>query len=283
MTPLVLGQYQLDLDEKTRVMGIVNATPDSFFDQGTHFKAGDSSPTVARALQLVEEGADIIDVGGETAQPTSPVLSPQEEIDRVVPAIEALAKHLTVPISVDTYKPQVAEAAIAAGASLINDTSGLADKGLAEVAAKTGAGILCMHIPCHPKERINPGYTDPVSAIGEFLREKAEIIMQAGVPKNRILVDPGIGFGKTPEENLELIKNTRQLRKLGFAVLFACSRRTFLGNLMGGLPPEDRLEPTVAVNAAAVLGGAQIIRVHDVKFMSRMLRMLDMVQPPKER
>jgi dihydropteroate synthase len=226
----------------------------------------------------VADGADIIDVGGETAQPTSPVLEPGEEIARVVPVIEQLASQVDVPISVDTYKPEVARAAVQSGAALINDTSGLADERLADIAADTGCGIVCMHIPCHPKERLTPGYADPIKEVRRFLEEKTAIIEARGVRPEQIVVDPGVGFGKTPEENLTLIAGVRALRALGYALLFACSRRTFLGDLMGGQPPEDRLEPTLAVNAVAALEGADVLRVHDVRAVERMTRMLCLVQ-----
>src|SRR5688500_1354094 len=233
---LIAGRYRIVLGTRPRIMGIVNATPDSFFDRGQWFDAENPGPAIDRARDLSAQGAEIIDVGGETAQPSSPVLEPEEEIRRVVPVIAALAKSVTVPISVDTYKPEVARAAIDAGAVIINDTSGLADERLATIAAETGAAIVVMHIPSHPKERIEPGYPDPVGAIFEFLRAKTEIIEKRGVPPERIVVDPGIGFGKTPEENLKLIAELGALKKLGYAILFACSRRTFLGNLMGGQP-----------------------------------------------
>lgn len=275
---LVLGHHRLELGSGARIMGIVNATPDSHFDQGRFFSAHDPGPTVERAEQLIAEGAWIIDIGGETAQPYSPILSEDEEIRRVVPAIEALARKSGVPISVDTYKPAVARRAIDAGAVLINDTSGLADPALAKIAADTGAGILCMHIPCHPKERIEPGYADPMGAVAQFLREKTALIEAAGVPRERILIDPGIGFGKKPDENLRLIARLGELCSLGYALLFACSRRSFLGNLMGGEPPEERLEGTVAVNALAVLQGADLLRVHDVRFMVKLAKMLSLVR-----
>lgn len=274
---LVLGPHRLELGSGARIMGVVNATPDSFFDRGRFFSVRDPGPAVERAEQLIAEGAWIIDIGGETAQPSSPVLSEEEEISRVVPVIQALAKKTGVPISVDTYKPGVARRAIDAGASLINDTSGLADPTLAKIAADTGVGIVCMHIPCHPKERLEPGYADPVGAVSRFLREKTAIIEASGVPRERILIDPGIGFGKTPSENLRLIARLGELRSLRYALLFACSRRTFLGNLMGGEPPEDRLEATVAVNATAVLKGADLLRVHDVRFMVKLAKMLALV------
>lgn len=274
---LVLGEHRLVRGGRALIMGIVNATPDSFFDRGKFFDARDPGPAIARAEQLIAEGADVVDIGGETAQPSSPVLEVEEEIARVVPVIAALAKRVKVPISVDTYKPEVARRAIAAGASLINDTSGLADVRLADVARETGAGIVCMHIVGHPKERLTPGFVDPVGAVLEFLRAKVELLEARGVPRARILVDPGIGFGKTSSENLSLIAHTDALRSIGAAVLFACSRRTFLGELFGGLPPEDRLEPTAAVNAVAILGGADMIRVHDVRFFARMSKMLGLV------
>jgi dihydropteroate synthase len=277
---LILGASRLALGERALIMGIVNATPDSFFDRGRYFDAADPAPAIERGLELIEQGADIIDVGGETAQPSSPILDPQEEIRRVVPVIEGLgARASRIPISVDTYKPAVARAAIGAGACLINDTSGLLDPTLADVSAQTGAGIVCMHIPSHPKQRIAPGYADPIRAVTDFLRDRTRVIEDRGVPKASILVDPGIGFGKKPAENLQLIAQLSTLRALGYPILFACSRRTFLGDLMGGEPPEDRLESTVAVNAVALLGGADILRVHDVRFMAKLARMMALLAP----
>jgi dihydropteroate synthase len=275
---LELGRHRIVLGGRALVMAVVNATPDSFFDRGKYFDPNDPSPAVDRALALAAEGADLIDVGGETAQPSSPVLEPGEEIRRVVPVIERLADRVSVPISVDTYKPEVARAAIAAGASLINDTSGLADPRLADVAAETGAGIVCMHIPCHPKERVFPGYPDPVGAVWEFLAERTARIEAAGVPPRRIILDPGIGFGKTADESLRLTQELSDLGRMGYALLYACSRRTFLGELMGGLPPEDRLEGTVAMNAVAIENGADLVRVHDVRFFSRLTRMLSLIR-----
>lgn len=275
---LTAGRHRIVLGGRARIMGIVNATPDSFFDRGKFFDERDPGPAIERAERLIEVGAELIDVGGETAQPSSPVLEPEEEIRRVVPVIAALAKRTNVPLSVDTYKPEVARAAVAAGASIINDTSGLADVRLAAIAAETGAAIVVMHIPCHPKERIEPGYEDVVGAVSDFLREKGAFLERAGVPPERIIVDPGIGFGKKPQENLRLIAKTHALKKLGYALLFACSRRTFLGELMGGQAPEERLEATVAVNAAAILGGADLLRVHDVELMAKLAKMLAMVR-----
>jgi dihydropteroate synthase len=271
---LVLRSHALPLGQRPLIMGIVNATPDSFYDRGRYFDPSDPGPAVRRALELIAEGADLIDIGGETAQPSSPVLDPAEEIRRVVPVIAELAFKTDRPISVDTYKPAVAEAALAAGASLINDTTGLVDPRLAQIAADSGAGLVIMHIPGHPKERINPGYPDPVGSVGRFLADKSRIARRAGLSKEQILLDPGIGFGKTAAESLELTAHFGALKTLGHPLLYACSRRTFLGELLGGLPPEDRLEATAAVNAAAMLQGADVIRVHDVRFFARMSRVM---------
>lgn len=275
---LIAGNYRIPLDGRARIMGIVNATPDSFFDRGKYFDAADPGPAIARAEQLVAEGAEIIDVGGETAQPSSPVLEVEEELRRVVPVIAALAKRVSVPISVDTYKAEVARRAIEAGASIINDTTGLADESLAVLAARSGAALVIMHIAGHPKERLEPGYADVVGAVISFLREKGEIAQRAGLPAERILIDPGVGFGKKVEENLRLIARVGELRALGYPLLFACSRRTFLGNLMGGQAPHERLEATVAVNASAMISGVDVVRVHDVAFISKVARMLAMVR-----
>jgi len=274
---LVMGAHRLALGRRALVMGVVNATPDSFYDRGKFFDARDPGPAIARAEALIAEGADLVDIGGETAQPSSPVLSTEDEIARVVPVIRALASRVTVPISVDTYKLEVARAAIDAGASLINDTSGLADPRLGALAASSGAGIVLMHITGHPKQRLTPGYADPVGAITGWMADQAAFLRAAGVPRERILLDPGIGFGKTPAESLRLTAGIPSMRALGYAVLYACSRRTFLGDLMGGLPPEDRLEPTVAVNTVAIRGGADMVRVHDVRFFARLTKMLAMI------
>lgn len=275
---LQLGSHRLLLGARTLVMGIVNATPDSFFDRGKFFDPHDPSPAIARARELIAEGADLIDIGGETAQPNSPIMSPEEEIARVVPVIRALAAETSLPISVDTYKPAVAREAVLAGASLINDTSGLSDPALAGVAAETGAAIVCMHIPSHPKERIYPGYADPIGAVWDFLLERTARIEKAGVPRSRIVIDPGIGFGKTADESLRLTARLGELRRMGYALLYACSRRTFLGDLMGGQPPEERLEATAAVNTTAIAQGADLIRVHDVRFFARLTRMMALIE-----
>lgn len=267
---IIANNKTLLLANQPLIMGIVNATPDSFYDKGSFFTKGDSNPTVDRALSLIKEGADIIDVGGETAQPDSPVLSPEEEIKRVVPVIEQLVQKTETVISVDTYKPEVADAALKVGANIVNDTSGLADPELANVAARHNAAMVCMHIPCHPKERLTPGYEDPVSAIIEFWQEKIEIMNASGLSDQQIILDPGIGFGKTTDENLQLIANVKQLKRVGYPILFACSRRTFLGNLMGGQTPDQRLAPTVAVNVEAMKAGVDMIRVHDVSFMRQL-------------
>ncbi len=269
---------RLVLGDKTLVMGVVNATPDSFFDVGAHYSEDNPLPAIERAVELIEAGADIIDIGGETAQPASSIVAAEEEIRRVVPVIKGLRAKSDIPISVDTYKVAVARAALCAGAQIINDTSGLADPKLADVAAEFGAGIVCMHLPGHPKERHCPGYPDPVAAVREFWLEKISVLRERGVENSQILLDPGIGFGKTPQENLQLIAKTAQLRIPEFGLLFACSRRTFLGDLMGGQTPAERLEATVAVNAHAIVAGADIIRVHDVEFMHRLAKMLGLLK-----
>lgn len=269
--------YQITLTKQPLLIGIVNATPDSFFDQGEFFKVSSPEPAITRALKLLEDGADIIDIGGETAQPHSPVLNPQEEISRVVPVIEGLSQQTEKPISIDTYKPEVADAALAAGACIINDTSGLADPRLADVAAKHQAAIVCMHIPCHPKERICPGYDNPVQAIMDFWQEKISILKAAGINDEQIIVDPGLGFGKTASENFQLINALPELKQIRYPILFACSRRTFLGEHLGGLKPEERLAPTAAVNAIAIQNQVAMIRVHDVKFMYQLRETLSVI------
>ena len=245
-----------------RIMGILNVTPDSFYDGGRY---ADPARAVERAYRMRDEGADIIDIGGESTRPGALPVSAAEEIDRVCPVIEAVAKDIGVPLSVDTSKAGVARAALSAGASIVNDISGLSfDEGIAGVAASHGAGLVVMHIQGMPETmQKDPRYGDLVSEICGFLAAAAKKAVDAGIAREKIIVDPGIGFGKTLEDNYIILQNIREFGRLGFPVLVGLSRKSLIGKLYDR--EEDRLPATIALNAAALLGGADIIRVHDVR------------------
>ena len=245
------------------VMGVLNLTPDSFYDGGRYL-----TPQVAmkRALSMVEEGADIIDIGGESSRPGARPVSVEEELARVVPVIEAVASRSDVLISVDTTKSAVARAAIAHGASIINDISSLCfDSNMAGVVAKGGVHLVLMHMQGRPETmQQDPAYTDVVSEIKAFLRERMAAAVSAGIDRTRLIVDPGIGFGKRLSHNLAILRRLDEFEGLGVPILVGLSRKSFLGELLD-LPTSERLVGTIAANAVAIVNGADIIRVHDVK------------------
>ena len=243
-------------------MGILNVTPDSFHDGGKYFN---KNIAVERAYRIRDDGADIIDIGGESTRPGSLPVPAGEEIDRVCPVIESIAKDIGIPISVDTTKSEVARAALGAGASIINDISGLTiDAGTADAAAEHGAGMVLMHILGRPETmQDDPRYSDLIGEIYSFLDEAVRKAVAAGVDRNKIIVDPGIGFGKTLEDNYRIIRDLREFKKLGLPVLVGLSRKSLIAKLYRG--SEDRLPATIALNTASILNGADIIRVHDVK------------------
>jgi dihydropteroate synthase len=258
----------LDL-RRPRIVGVLNATPDSFYDQGRYYER---SVAVARAEEMVAEGADMIEVGGETARPGPPV-DEAEEIRRVAPLLEALAARLPVPLSVDTYKPAVARRAVAAGAVLINDISGLADPRLAELAAQSGAGLVIMHILGRPKVRqLNPRYAALVDDVYLFLARRAAAARAAGVAADRLVIDPGLSFGKTAHQDVELLRRFGEFQSLGYPLYLATSRKNYIRDVLG-LPFQDVLEGTAAAVAYGVAQGARLIRTHDVRFMARLVRM----------
>jgi dihydropteroate synthase len=258
-------------------MGILNVTPDSFSDGGTYLR---KDAAVERALEMERDGADIIDVGGESTRPGAERLLEKEEIQRVVPVIKEIAKRVRVPVSIDTYKAAVAEAAVSAGASMINDISGLRfDPRMSSVAASREIPVVIMHIKGTPENmQKNPVYKALIPEIMDYLREGIEIAMQAGIPENRIILDPGIGFGKTVEHNLEIIKRLQEFEGLEKPVLLGHSRKSFIGRLYDDLPVTDRLEGTAAAAAIGIFNGANIIRVHDVKEMVRVARIADAIR-----
>lgn len=253
-----------------QVMGILNVTPDSFSDGG-RFVARDRALAHARAM--VEEGAAIIDVGGESTRPGAEAVSVQQELDRVVPVIEALRAELPAAISVDTGKPEVMRAAVAAGAGFINDVRALREPGALAAAAAAGVPVCLMHMQGEPRSmQHRPHYVDVVAEVREFLLERAAACAAAGIPPHRILLDPGFGFGKTAEHNLRLLKHLPVLTDTGYAVLAGLSRKSLIGTVLG-LPVEQRLAPSVALAVLAVWQGARIVRVHDVAATVQAVRM----------
>jgi dihydropteroate synthase len=262
--------------ERVRVMGILNATPDSFYDRG-RYAARDRA--VARAVEMAGEGADIIDVGGEKAGPGEPVTA-EEEIRRVLPVIEALRRELTIPLSVDTRKPEVARAAVEAGADIVNSIGGMSDPILRRTAADTRAAVVIMHIKGEPRvAHPNPSYVNVVGEIKEFLEERISACLADGIPANRIVLDPGPGFGKNTEQDLVAVSNIDALTTLPYPVLLAASRKKFIGDVLGA-SVVDRLEGSLAVVAWGVLHGVRLVRVHDVKASKRVCLMTEAVLDP---
>ncbi|MGC4378627.1 dihydropteroate synthase [Fictibacillus sp. Mic-4] len=260
------GPYTLDFSKKTFVMGILNITPDSFSDGG-HYTSVEKA--LLHARKMVEDGADIIDIGGESTRPGAEKVGLEEEIARVIPVIEALAKEINVPLSIDTYKAEVAEKAVHAGAHIINDVWGAkADKRMGEVAAKLAVPIILMH------NRDNMEYQELMADIISDLEESIEIAKKAGVRSEKIILDPGIGFAKTYEDNLETMKRLNEIVDLGYPVLLGTSRKSMIGHALN-LPVDERMEGTGATVCLGIERGCHIVRVHDVKEMSRMAKMMD--------
>ncbi len=268
---MALGRHRLDFASRVHIAGILNNTPDSFYDRGRYFGM---DTALARAEEMVGEGADLIEVGGETAQEGPPV-PVEEEIRRVAPLVAELARRYDLPVAVDTYKPEVARAALEAGAVLVNDISGASDPRMAEVVADAGAGLVVMHLHGRPRQRYRdvdvPSMMDWVAA---FLWRRTEELVAAGVPRDRLLVDPGLDFGKHPARDLELMRRLPELRSLGYPIFVATSRKDYIRDLLG-LPPDDLLEGTAAAVAFAIAQGANMLRVHDVRAMKRVARMME--------
>lgn len=273
------GNFQLDLCIP-RVMGIVNVTPDSFSDGG---KFAATNLAIEHALKLAEEGADILDIGGESTRPNATPVSLQEELDRVIPVIEALVKQfkqdkqVNIPISIDTYKPQVMHAAIAAGASMVNDVRALQEDGALEVVAKTNVGICLMHMQGTPQTmQQNPHYDDVVNDVKAFLAARLQASVHAGVATSRILLDPGFGFGKTREHNILLLQNLQSFATLGQPLLVGLSRKSVLGQVTGN-DINARLYASIAASVLSAMKGAKMLRVHDVRATVEALKFVQAV------
>jgi dihydropteroate synthase len=264
------------IGSRTLVMGILNVTPDSFSDGG-RFTGVESAVDVA--FRMVECGADIIDIGGESTRPGSDAISATEEMTRVIPVIERIAGKIAVPLSIDTYKSEVAKAALDSGALIVNDISaGTFDANMSTLLGDRRCPVIIMHIKGSPKEmQLNPEYDDLMGEVCGFLRDRVRVLVEAGVDERAIMIDPGIGFGKTADHNLELLRRLRELTSTGRPILVGTSRKSTIGKVLGDLPPGERLEGTAATVAIAIANGADIVRVHDVKEMARVARMSDAI------
>ena len=272
------GPHVIPLGRRTLVMGIVNVTPDSFSDGGSYANVDDA---VKHAIQMVADGAELVDVGGESTRPGSDVVAPEEEIHRVVPVIRRIVDELPdVPVSIDTRKPAVARAALEGGASIVNDVSAGADPAMFGVVGEAGAGMVLMHMKGEPKTmQDDPSYYDVVAEVRGFLGDRVEAAVGAGIDLERLCIDPGIGFGKTLEHNLAILHDIRAFHHLGVPVLVGPSRKRFIGTLTD-TEVDDRTEGTAGVVAWCAAEGVDIVRVHDIKEMTRVVRVVDAIARP---
>lgn len=273
---------RLDFSAGPLLMGILNVTPDSFSDGGDFFE---KDQAVAAGLRMAEQGAAVLDVGAESTRPGARPVPADEQIRRAVPVIEQLARRVNIPISIDTCDPDVAAAAVQAGASILNDISALADERMARLAAGNHLPVVLMHMQGTPQTmQQNPRYDDVLAEVRDFLSRRASYARSLGIPRERIFLDPGIGFGKTLEHNLLLLRHLEQLVALGFRVLVGPSRKRFIGQLTGRDNPKDRLFGTAAAVALAAAKGASILRVHDVAPMADVLKVARAIAfpPPLE-
>jgi dihydropteroate synthase len=277
---LTWSRYDLDLTRKTHVMGILNVTPDSFSDGGMHF---DRQTAIDCGLQMTDDGADLIDIGGESTRPGSAPVPLEEELRRTIPVIEGLSNKVSVPISIDTYKAMVARKALEAGASMVNDISGLRfDPDMPGVVASGKVPVVMMHIKGRPRDmQQNPTYAALIPEILDYFRISIRLARKFGIPDQMMILDPGIGFGKTFDHNLEILNNLEQFTLLEKPLLVGPSRKAFLGNILGDAPASERLEGTAAAVAVSVMKGANIVRVHDVKEMAKVAKVVDAIRREK--
>jgi dihydropteroate synthase len=267
------GGVEYDLNSRTHIMGILNVTPDSFSDGGKFYRV---EKAVEHGLRMIYEGADFIDVGGESTRPGAEPITAEEEISRVLPVIEKLVKSIKNPISIDTWKSSVAERALDAGATIVNDISGLCfDKRMVDVTAIHKASVILMHIKGSPKTmQTDPVYENIIEEICIDFQKKIQIAQNRGI--HQMFIDPGIGFGKTVEHNLQIIKNLRSFESFGYPIMIGPSRKSFIGKILD-LPVDERLEGTAGASAVAIMNGANILRVHDVKEIKRVAQIVDAI------
>ena len=261
--------------KKIKIMGIVNVTPDSFYDGG---KYKETESAVRQGLKLAEEGADIVDIGGESSRPGAMPVSVKEELKRVIPVIKDLSKEIEIPISIDTYKSEVAEEALKNGAGMINDISALRmDENMVKVAREYDIPLILMHMQGTPRTmQKNLHYKDVIAEIYQFLNNRIEFAEENGIKPNKIIIDPGIGFGKTTKHNLLIVKNLKKFKSLKKPLLIGPSRKRFIGEVLD-LPLEERLEGTLGAVAVALLNGAEIVRVHNVKETKRVVEIVEAI------
>jgi dihydropteroate synthase len=267
---------EIHLGKKTLIMGILNVTPDSFSDGGLYCS---QQKAVERGLQMVDEGADIIDIGGESTRPGAVSVSAAIELKRVLPVIESLVKQVKIPVSIDTTKSKVAKQALVGGAEIVNDISALhADKKMTKTIKDAGAAVILMHMRGKPRnmQKGDLAYDNLIGEITDYLKNSSEKALRAGIEKDCLVIDPGIGFGKTPEDNYKIIKNLSQLKELGMPVMIGTSRKSFIGKVTGG-EPGQRLEGTAATVTAAIMNGCHIVRVHDVAAMKKVAAVTDAI------
>ena len=267
---------EIHLGKKTLIMGILNVTPDSFSDGGLFYS---QQKAIERGLEMAGEGADIIDIGGESTRPGAKAVSAAIELKRVLPVIESLVKQVKIPISIDTKKAQIARMAVKAGAEIINDISALnSDKDMAMAVRETRAAVILMHMRGKPRnmQKGKLVYDNLMAEITDYLKKSSEKALKAGIEKDCLVIDPGIGFGKTPEDNYKIIKNLSQLKELGLPVMIGTSRKSFIGKVTGG-EPNERIEGTAASVAAAIINGCHIVRVHDVAAMKKVAAVTDAI------
>lgn len=262
-----------DNNRRPLIMGILNVTPDSFSDGG---KYDNYLTAITHAIKMEDEGADIIDIGGESTRPGAKPIDIEEELKRVIPVIEGIRKESNIVISIDTYKSNVASKAISAGANIINDISGLRfDANMVHFASEAQVPIIVMHMLGNPQNmQSNPSYSNLMNELITFFQERVDVLTSKGINKNNIILDPGIGFGKTTDHNFTLIRELGRIVELGYPVLVGPSRKSFIGKTLN-LPLEDRIEGTAAAVTAAIMNGTRIVRVHDVKEMLRVVKMTE--------
>jgi dihydropteroate synthase len=265
--------------DRPRVMGVLNVTPDSFFDGGRYFEP---SVAIAHGVSMAEQGADILDIGGESARPGALPVSLQEELDRVLPVVETLRHQVEIPISIDTAKPEVMRAAVAAGAAMINDVNALRSPGALTAAAEMGVPVCLMHMQGRPRNmQYEPSYNNVVEEVSEFLQARVDAALEAGLRPDQLVLDPGFGFGKTLRHNLELLNSLDKLVGLGYPVLAGLSRKSMLGRILKS-EDEDRLAGSLTLAILACQQGAHIIRVHDVEPTRQALQVLEAAELEQE-